>query len=194
LLPEAAEVGVENQSKAQVPAHQKRIFLKNFYSFSRNELRESGIENQEPFSHQSRIFALLKEGCILNIMKGSKSFLSCLERSRKIGRIILKVGRTPNKVGQFYCQVVETKTWRTNHVWSTSFVENTSRPNSPRNQRNQRQKICVNLCESVSNFSLCLGALVAETQLVRRSLGEGVSIKNNKLCETNPIFQKVKYL
>jgi hypothetical protein len=42
-----------------------------------------------------------------------------------------------------------------------------------RNQRNLRQKIRVNLCESVSNFPLCLGALVAETQLVRRSLGEG---------------------
>jgi hypothetical protein len=57
-----------------------------------------------------------------------------------------------------------------------------------------RPKNSVNLCESVSNFSLCLGVLVAETQLVRRSLGEGGSIKNNKLCKTNPIFKKVKYL
>jgi hypothetical protein len=48
--------------------------------------------------------------------------------------------------------------------------------------------------KSVVNFSLCLGALVAETQLVRRSLGEGGSIKNNKLCETNPISEKVKCL
>jgi hypothetical protein len=72
----------------------------------------------------------------------------------------------------------------------------------------------VNLCESVSNFLClscrklaeggCLRVFVAETQLVRRSLlvrhsfsdggGEGGSIKNNKLCETKPIFQKVKCL
>jgi hypothetical protein len=45
-------------------------------------------------------------------------------------------------------------------------------------------KNSVHLCESVSNFPSCLRALVAETQ----------SIKNNKLCETNPIFQKVKCL
>jgi hypothetical protein len=48
-------------------------------------------------------------------------------------------------------------------------------------------KNCVYRCESVSNFSLCLGALVAEIQLVRHSLlvrhsfsdggGEGGSIK-----------------
>ena len=31
--------------------------------------------------------------------------------------------------------------------------------------------------KSVSNFPSCLGAFVAETQLVRRSLGEGGSIK-----------------
>jgi hypothetical protein len=53
---------------------------------------------------------------------------------------------------------------------------------------------CVYLCESVSNLSLFLSAFVAETQLVRRSLGEGGSIKNNKLCKTNPIFKKVKCL
>jgi len=47
---------------------------------------------------------------------------------------------------------------------------------------------------NASLFTLFLCALVAEIQLVRRSLGEGGSIKNNKLCETNPIFQKVKYL
>jgi hypothetical protein len=80
-------------------------------------------------------------------MKKSKSFFSQL-----------KVGRTPDKAGQHRCQVDETKTWRTNHVWSTSFVENTSRPNlcdlsalsgvnlgnfylnNPFNQRNQRLK------------------------------------------------------
>jgi hypothetical protein len=50
----------------------------------------------------------------------------------------------------------------------------------------------VNLCESVSNFSLCLRAFVAETQLVRRSLGEGGSIKIERLCETNPIFKTPK--
>jgi hypothetical protein len=87
-------------------------------------------------------------------MKESKSLLS---------QLILKVGRPPDKARQFYCQVVETKTWRTNHVWSTSFVENTSRPNSPRNLRNLRLKISVNLCKSVSNFSSCLLCLfVAE--------------------------------
>ena len=54
-----------------------------------------------------------------------------------------------------------------------------------RNLRNQRQKICVHLCESVksvSNFPSCLRVFVAETQ----------SIKNNKLCKTNPIFQMPK--
>jgi hypothetical protein len=51
----------------------------------------------------------------------------------------------PDKAGQFYCQVVETKTWRTNHVWSTSFVENASRLIPLRPLRNQRQKISVNL-------------------------------------------------
>jgi hypothetical protein len=53
----------------------------------------------------------------------------------------------------------------------------------------------VNLCKSVKsvvNFPSCLGVLVAETQLVRHSLGEGGSIKNNKLCETNPISEKPK--
>jgi hypothetical protein len=33
---------------------------------------------------------------------------------------------------------------------------------------------------------------VAETQLVRRSFSEGGSIKNNKLCKTNPISEKPK--
>jgi hypothetical protein len=45
----------------------------------------------------------------------------------------------------------------------------------------------VNQCKSVSNFSLCLTAFVAEIQLVRRSLGEGGSIKMNKKCKTKPI-------
>jgi hypothetical protein len=93
-----------------------------------------------------------------------------------------------------------------------------------RNQRNLRQKIRVNPCSSVVNFSLCrrLSAValakadvfVAENQLVRRSLlvrhsfpvlrsfseggsdggGEGGSIKTTKLCKTKPISQKVKCL
>jgi hypothetical protein len=111
-------------------------------------------------------------------MKESKSLFS---------QLIQKVGRTPDKAGQFYCQVVETKAWRTNHVWSTSFVENASRPNSLRNLRNQRLKISVNLCESVKsvvNFSSCLSVFVAENQ----------SIKTTKLCKTNPISEKVKCL
>ena len=48
--------------------------------------------------------------------------------------------------------------------------------------RNAMKKSSVHLCESVSNFSLCLGAFVAGTQ----------SIKNNKLCKTNPIPEKPK--
>jgi hypothetical protein len=40
------------------------------------------------------------------------------------------------------------------------------------------------LCFLWLKISLCLGALVAEIQ----------SIKNNNLCETNPIFKKVKCL
>jgi hypothetical protein len=51
-------------------------------------------------------------------------------------------------------------------------------PASSKQGVNSVAKNCVYRCESVSNFSLCLGALVAETQLVRRSLGEGGSIKN----------------
>jgi hypothetical protein len=44
-------------------------------------------------------------------------------------------------------------------------------------------------------YSLCLGAFVAEIQLAAaKPFGEDGSIKNNKLCETNPIFQKVKCL
>jgi hypothetical protein len=69
-------------------------------------------------------------------MKKSKSLFS---------QLILKVGRTPDKAGQHRCQVDEMKTWRTNRVWSTSFVENTSRPNFLRPLRNQRLKISVNL-------------------------------------------------
>jgi hypothetical protein len=57
--PAALERG-NNQSKSQLLAHQKRLIFKNFYSFSHIELRESGIENQEPFSHQSRKFTLLR--------------------------------------------------------------------------------------------------------------------------------------
>jgi hypothetical protein len=34
----------------------------------------------------------------------------------------------------------------------------------------------------------------AETQLVRRSLGEDGSIKNNKLCETKPISKRPKMI
>jgi hypothetical protein len=52
----------KNQSKAQVVNTLKSIFLKIFYPFSHIELRESGIENQEPFSPQSRRFALTKGG------------------------------------------------------------------------------------------------------------------------------------
>ncbi len=53
------------QSKALVVAHQKRLISKNFYSFSHIELRESGIENQEPFSHRTRKSALIIEGRVL---------------------------------------------------------------------------------------------------------------------------------
>jgi hypothetical protein len=43
-------------------------------------------------------------------------------------------------------------------------------------------KTCVNLCKSVSNSPVCLSAFVAETQ----------SIKNDKLCKTNPILRRPK--
>jgi hypothetical protein len=53
----------------------------------------------------------------------------------------------PDKAGQFYCPVDETKTWRTNHVWSTSIVEDTSRLKSLWSLCALWQKIiCVNLC------------------------------------------------
>jgi hypothetical protein len=45
----------------------------------------------------------------------------------------------------------------------------------------------------VSNLSLCLGTLVAETPLAAaKPFGEDGSIKNNKLCKTNPISKKPK--
>jgi hypothetical protein len=52
----------KNQSKAQLSAYQKRLISKNFFSFFHIELRESGIENREPFSTQTRSFALLRGG------------------------------------------------------------------------------------------------------------------------------------
>ena len=45
-----------------------------------------------------------------------------------------------------------------------------------RNQRNLRPKIYVNLCESV------------------KSVVKNLSIKNNKLCETNPIYEEPKMI
>ena len=45
-------------------------------------------------------------------------------------------------------------------------------------------KNSVNLCESVSNFSSCLSVFVAGSR----------SIKNNKLCETNPISKMPKMI
>ncbi|MDD5063379.1 MAG: hypothetical protein PHQ35_01285 [Phycisphaerae bacterium] len=62
-----------------------------------------------------------------------------MKKSRSLfSQLIQKVGRTPDKsawgcltaAGQHCCRLVETKTWRTNLVWSTSFVENASRPKS----------------------------------------------------------------
>jgi hypothetical protein len=46
----------------------------------------------------------------------------------------------------------------------------------------------------IASISVNLCSSVVKNQLVRRSLGEGGSIKNNKLCKTNPISQKVKRL
>jgi hypothetical protein len=44
-------------------------------------------------------------------------------------------------------------------------------------------------------FSLCLGAFVAETPLAAaKPFGEDGSIKNNKLCKTNPISKNQKWL
>ncbi len=139
------------------------------------------------------------EVLFLNAMKKSKSYLSYLEQSRKIGQLIQKVGRTPDKAGQYCCRVVETKTWRTNHVWSTSFVENASRPNPSALSASSAviKNNGVNQCKSVKsvvNSPSRLSAFVAETQLVRRSLGEGGSIKIERLCKTKPISEKVKCL
>jgi hypothetical protein len=129
----------------------------------------------------------------------SKSYLSCLERSRKIGR--LKNGglylRHPVDAGGAFADV---------HIEKSPVKVHQTCPEPGRWSRLKlcalsalggNKNNCVNLCESVKsvvNFPLCLSALVAETQLVRRSLGEGGSIKNNKLCKTNPIFKKVKWL
>jgi len=48
----------KNQSKAQGVVRSILKINKFFYSFSHIELQESGIENQEPFSHQTRMFVL----------------------------------------------------------------------------------------------------------------------------------------
>jgi hypothetical protein len=72
-------------------------------------------------------------------------------------------GRTPDKAGQYCCPVDETKSWRTNLVWSTGFVEDTSRPKSlcPRCSLWPKQnllilskKICVNPWTLWLNFSM----------------------------------------
>jgi hypothetical protein len=56
-------------------------------------------------------------------------------------------------------------------------------------------KNCVYPCESVSNFPSCLSAFVAKNLCESvKSVVKNQSIKNNNLCETNPIFQKVKCL
>jgi hypothetical protein len=48
--------------------------------------------------------------------------------------------------------------------------------------------------KSAVNFPSCLRVFVAETQLAAaKPFGEDGSIKNNKLCKTNPISKKVKY-
>ena len=79
------------------------------------------------------------------------------KRKSLFGRLTQKVGRTPDKAGRFYCQVVETKAGASLRE-STSFVENAFRPIPLRSLpalwdapfaipsgRNQRQKISVNL-------------------------------------------------
>jgi hypothetical protein len=92
-------------------------------------------------------------------MKKSRSLLS---------QLIQKLGRTPDKTGQHCCRVVETKIWRTNHVWSTSFVENTSRPNFLRPLRNLRLKISVNLGNLWLKIPSCLGVLLVANPTKKR--------------------------
>jgi hypothetical protein len=118
-------------------------------------------------------------------MKKSKSFFSQL-----------KVGRTPDKAGQHRCQVDETKTWRTNHVWSTSFVENTSRPNlcdlSGVNLGNFYLSNQFNLCNlwlkmvqsKITNYA-------KQTQFPKKSNGCNASI-NNELQRKNENGHLVK--
>jgi len=105
------------------------------------------------------------EVLFLNAMKKSKSSSSCLERSRKIGRLNNEVRRnSADKATAFHRSSLREK----------ALPQNACRP-----------KNSVNLCESVKsvvNFPSCLSAFVAEIQ----------SIKNNKLCETKPISEMPK--
>jgi len=121
-----------------VVVHLKPIFKKNLILSSQRITRIWHLKSATFFASTAHVRPTKRgEVLFLNVMKESKSLF---------GRLILKVGRTPDKAGQHRCRVDETKTWRTNHVWSTSFVENASRPNPLRNLRNQRQKIRVNPC------------------------------------------------
>jgi hypothetical protein len=52
--------------KTQQVKSKNPFFSKIFYSFFHIELQDLGFENQEPFSPQSRIFALLREGGIIS--------------------------------------------------------------------------------------------------------------------------------
>src|SRR4030042_2692588 len=92
-----------------------------------------GLRSSRPKSNNQLKSVFSASSGFYNAMKKSKSSFS---------QLILKIGRTPVQAGQHRCRVVETKTWRTNKVWSTSFVEHASRPNPLRPLHHQRIKIC----------------------------------------------------
>jgi hypothetical protein len=81
-----------NQNRGYL--HTKNGKFENlFYSFSLIELRESGIENQEPFSHQMRRFALLRGRVFL--WKRAEVYPVLSEVERLVGLITKSEGILP---------------------------------------------------------------------------------------------------
>jgi hypothetical protein len=87
-------------------------------------------------------------------MKENKS-LSCLEQGRKISQLYKKA---------IFYGLVDEGGWFPQMLASRKTIAEYTKLTkiTLRNQRNLRQKIRVNLCESVSNFPLCLRVFVAE--------------------------------
>jgi hypothetical protein len=63
----------KNQSKARVPAHQKRLISKFFYLFSRKYLAKTVPPKRAKFSHQTRKFALLRGTSFLSAIALAKA-------------------------------------------------------------------------------------------------------------------------